>query len=82
MGDRFEPGVALLRGTVGEEKEHAVRALEEALRGVRRCLDALGQSREISLAHTALDTVSYQASAHIMRNDVGTTPGQRGNRHG
>lgn len=80
MADRFEPGIELLRGTVPAERSDAVEQLEGALRGLRRCLDALGQSREISLAHIALDGVSFHASAHIMRNEPGTTPGQRGAR--
>lgn len=82
MVERFEPGIELLRGSIDETRVSAVDRLEVALRSLRRCLDDMGQSREISLAHTALDQVSYQASAHIMRHEVGTTPGQRAVRHG
>ena len=82
MADRFEPGIELLKGTVDGSRVSAVDRLESCLRALRRCLDDLGQSREISLAHSALDNVSFNASAHLMRNELGTTPGQRRRDHG
>lgn len=80
MRERFEPGIELVTGELkGTDRLTAAAELDRRLREFRDMLDRLGQSREISLAHTQLDLVGVWAAAHILKTEsLGSTPAQRG----
>ncbi len=78
MSRRLEPGPALANANLTSKQIAALREWEQATAMLRRLLDAYGQSREISLAHSSLDVVSFWGALHISMPDrLGTTPAQR-----